>query len=88
MAEDLARFLAERRTNMAPIDAGRMGRQRHARLQAELARQGVEAALLLHGPNVTYATGQAVRGVDVSYATFERPVALVVAGEDRPHLLA
>jgi Xaa-Pro dipeptidase len=73
---------------MAPIDAARMGRQRHARLQAELARQGVEAALLLHGPNVAYATGQPVRGVDVSYATFERPVALVVAGEDRPHLVA
>jgi Xaa-Pro dipeptidase len=88
VGDDLARFLAERRTDLAPIDAGRMGRQRHARLQAELARQGVEAALLLHGPNVAYATGQAVRGVDVSYATFERPVALVVAGEDRPHLLA
>jgi Xaa-Pro dipeptidase len=88
VGEDLARLLAERRTEMAPIDAGRMHRQRHARLQAELARQGVEAALLLHGPNVAYATGEEVRGVDVSYATFERPVALVVAGEDRPHLLA
>jgi Xaa-Pro dipeptidase len=88
VGQDLARLLAERRTEMAPIDAGRMRRQRHARLQAELARQGVEAALLLHGPNVAYATGEDVRGVDVSYATFERPVALVVAGEDRPHLLA
>jgi Xaa-Pro dipeptidase len=87
VGDDLARLLAERRTDMAPIDAGRMGRQRHARLQAQLARQGVEAALLLHGPNVAYATGQPVRGVDVSYATFEHPVALVVAGEDRPHLL-
>jgi Xaa-Pro dipeptidase len=88
VGQDLARLLAERRTEMAPIDAARMGRQRHARLQAELARQGVEAALLLHGPNVAYATGEEVRGVDVSYATFQRPVALVVAGEDRPHLLA
>jgi Xaa-Pro dipeptidase len=85
---DLARILAERRTDWATIDAGRMRRERHARLQAEMARQGVEVALLLHAPNVSYATGQAVRGVDVSCVTFERPVALVVAGEDRPHLLA
>ena len=89
VGEDLARILAERRTDPATIDVGRMGRERHARLQAEMARQGVEAALLLHGPNVAYAAGlPGVRGVDVSYAVFERPVALVVAGEDRPHLLA
>jgi Xaa-Pro aminopeptidase len=81
-------MLAERRTPMAAIDAGRMRRERHARLQAEMARQGVEVALLLHGPNVAYATGRPVRGVDASHAAFERPVALVVAGEDRPHLLA
>jgi Xaa-Pro aminopeptidase len=88
VGEDLARILAERRTDMATIDVGRMGRERHARLQAEMARQGVEVALLLHGPNVTYASGQAVRGVDVSHAVFDRPVAVLVAGEDRPHLLA
>lgn len=88
MGQDLARFLAERRTDFAAIDTGRMGRDRHARLQAEMASQGVEVVLLLHAPNVAYATGRAVRGVDVSCGTFERPVALVVAGEDRPHLLA
>ena len=88
VGQDLARILAERRTDTATIDVGRMGRERHARLQAEMARQGVEAALLLHGPNVAYATGQVEPGVDVSNAVFERPVALVVAGEDRPHLLA
>jgi Xaa-Pro dipeptidase len=86
---DLARILAERRTDPATIDVGRMGRERHARLQAEMAGQGVEVALLLHGPNVTYAAGlPGVQGVDVSYAVFERPVAVVVGGEDRPHLLA
>ena len=88
MGEVLARTLAERRTDVAAIDAGRMARERHARLQAEMARQGVEVALLLHAPNVAYATGRVGRGVDASWATFERPVALVVAGEDRPHLLA
>ena len=88
VGDDLARILAERRTDVATIDISGMGRQRHARLQAEMARQGVDVALLLHGPNVTYATGRAVRGIDVSYAVFDRPVAVVVAGEDRPHLLA
>jgi Xaa-Pro dipeptidase len=88
VGQDLGRILAERRTPMAAIDPGRMRRERHARLQAEMARQGVEVAVLLHGPNVAYATGRAVRGVDVSHAVFERPVALVVAGEDTPHLLA
>jgi len=88
VGQDLGRILAERRTPMAAIDVGRMRRERHTRLQAEMARQGVEVALLLHGPNVAYATGQAVRGVDVSHAVFERPVGLVVAGEDKPHLLA
>jgi Xaa-Pro dipeptidase len=88
VAEDLGRILAEGQTPLAAIDAGRMRRERHARLQAELARQGVEVALLLHGPNVAYATGQAVRGSDVSHAVFERPVGLVVAGEDKPHLMA
>jgi Xaa-Pro aminopeptidase len=85
---DLARILAERRTDMATIDVGRMGRERHARLQAEMARRGVDAALLLHGANVTYAAGSpGMAGADVSHAVFERPVAVVVAGEGRPHLL-
>ncbi|HET6665270.1 MAG TPA: Xaa-Pro peptidase family protein [Acidimicrobiales bacterium] len=88
MGQDLGRILAERRTPMAAIDAGRMRRERHTRLRAEMARQGIEVAVLLHGPNVAYATGRAVRGIDVSHAVFERPVALVVAGEDTPHLLA
>ena len=88
MGDELSRLLAERRGPPAPIDADRMRRERHARLQAEMERQGVEVAVLLHGPNVAYATGQAVRGVDVSHATFDRPVAVVVAGEERPHLLA
>jgi Xaa-Pro dipeptidase len=88
MGGELSRVLTERRGPPVAIDADRMRRERHTRLQAEMARQGVEVALLLHAPNVAYATGQAVRGVDVSHAVFERPVAVVVAGEERPHLLA
>jgi Xaa-Pro aminopeptidase len=64
-----------------------MRRERHARLQTAMAEQGVEAAVLLHAPHVGYTTGQPVRGVDVTHAVFERPVAVAVAGEDRPHLL-
>jgi Xaa-Pro dipeptidase len=87
MPVDLGRVLAEHRADPAPVDLGRMRHERHRRLQAEMARQGVEVAMLLHGPNVGYATGLPVRGVDVTHATFERPVAVVVAGEERPHLL-
>ena len=83
----LGRLLADHRLPAASIDAGRMRRERHARLQAAMAEQGVEAAVLLHAPHVGYATGQPVRGVDVTHAVFERPVAVVVAGEDRPRLL-
>jgi Xaa-Pro dipeptidase len=83
----LGRLLAGHRLPAAPIDPGRMRRERHARLQAAMAEEGVEAAVLLHAPHVGYATGQPVRGVDVTEAVFERPVAVVVAGSDRPHLL-
>jgi Xaa-Pro dipeptidase len=83
----LGRLLAGNRLSPAPVDAGRMRRDRHARLQAAMAEQGVDAAVLLHAPHVAYATGQPVRGVDVTVAAFERPVAVVVAGADRPHLL-
>jgi Xaa-Pro dipeptidase len=69
------------------VDVGRMRRDRHARLQASMAEQGVDVAVLLHGANVTYATGRTVRGVDAAHAAYDRPVAVVVAGEEQPHLL-
>jgi Xaa-Pro dipeptidase len=99
MGGNLSRMLAERRVTPSDArhpasispgstsDVARMVRERHARLQAEMANQDAEVVLLLHGPHVTYATGHPVRGVDATHAVFERPVALVVAGHDRPHLL-
>jgi Xaa-Pro aminopeptidase len=89
MATKLMAMLAERRRPAADdhVDVGRMQRERHARLQAEMARQGIDLAVLLHGANVAYATGLPTRAVDVTHATFERPVAVVVVGEERPHLL-
>jgi Xaa-Pro aminopeptidase len=83
----LGRLLASRRRPDTPVDVERMGRERWARLQAEVARAGVDVAVLLHAPHVAYATGQPVRGVDVTVAVHERPVAVVVAGAARPHLL-
>jgi Xaa-Pro dipeptidase len=87
MGADLTKVLAARPWAAADVDVGRMRRDRHARLQASMADQGVEVAVLLHGANVTYATGRAVRGVDAAHAAHERPVAVMVAGHDRPHLL-
>jgi Xaa-Pro dipeptidase len=96
MGADLEDVLAERRLGSAAgatpgppdVDMVRMVRQRHARLQAEMAKQDVEAAILLHGPHVTYVTGHPVQGVDATHAAWERPVAVVIAGQERPHLLA
>jgi Xaa-Pro dipeptidase len=87
MGADLTKVLASRRWAAADVDVGRMRRDRHARLQASMADQGVDVAVLLHGANVTYATGRAVRGVDAAHAAYDRPVAVVVAGHDRAHLL-
>jgi Xaa-Pro dipeptidase len=87
MGSDLTSVLAGRPWPATDVDPARLRRERHARLQSAMAAQGVEVALLLHGPHVTYATGRAGRGVDVTHAAFERPVAVVVAGQDHPHLL-
>jgi Xaa-Pro dipeptidase len=89
MGEGLAQLLAAHRTpaTAASIDVGRMRRERHQRLQVEMARQEVDAMVLLHAPNVAYATGQPVQGIDVTHAVFQRPVAIVAAGAERPLLL-
>jgi Xaa-Pro aminopeptidase len=84
---DLGRVLAEHRLSTVEIDLDRMVRERHVRIQDAMAVQGIDVALLLHGPHVAYATGFPARGLDESHAVFRRPVAMVVAGEDRPHLL-
>lgn len=87
MGSDLSKVLASRRWGpAADVDEGRLRRDRHARLQAAMAEQDVDVAVLLHGANVTYATGCAVPGLDAAHAAYERPVAVVVAGE-RAHLL-
>ena len=76
--------------NGAPIpdapDLGRMRRERHARLQSQMAAAGIDALLLLGTNAVSYATGAEVPGADSGRAGLMRPVALVIAGEADPHL--
>ncbi len=59
--------------------------QRLARLRTEMAEQQVDAAVLLHGPNVSYATGFVPDAVDASHATFQRALAIVTQDRVRLH---
>ena len=53
-------------------DLKRMCAARLARLRTEMANQDVDAAILLHGPNVTYATGFVADAIDASHMTYQR----------------
>lgn len=66
-------------------DLKRMCEQRLARLRAEMADQNVDAAVLMHGPNVTYATGFVPDAVDASHVTYQRAVAIVTQDCVRLH---
>jgi len=59
------------------LDRVRMRRERLERLQAEMRDQDVEAAVLLHGPNVTYATGFVPDAIDASHVNYHRTLAIV-----------
>ena len=69
-------------------DLSRMGRQRLARLRRQMQAQDVHGAVLMHGPNVTYATGFVGDAVDGSHSIHRRAVALVSATEGPPRLHA
>lgn len=66
-------------------DLKRMCMQRLARLRAEMANQDVDAAVLLHGANVSYATGFVPDTVDASHVTYQRAVAIVTQDRVRLH---
>lgn len=66
-------------------DLKRMRKQRLARLRAEMENQNVDAAVLLHGPNVTYATGFVPDAIDASHVTHQRAVAIVTCDRVRLH---
>jgi Xaa-Pro dipeptidase len=67
-------------------DLHRMRRERHGRLQGQLEAQGLDGLVLLGTTAVAYATGANVPGADSARAALMRSVAMVVRGDDAPHL--
>lgn len=70
----------------AVADRPGMRRERHQRLQDQMADHGLDGLLLLGTSAVAYATGAAAPGCDSARAALLRSVALVVAGAEAPHL--
>ena len=70
----------------AEADRVRMRAERHAKLQRQLAAQGLDGLLLLGTSAVAYATGADTPGCDSGRAALLRTVAAVVAGTEHPHL--
>lgn len=67
-------------------DLPRMRREVGARLRATMAAQGVDVLVLLGNSNVTYATGASWPLGDWGLAHDDRPVAVVLADDEWPHL--
>lgn len=68
-------------------DLARLRRARLDRLQDQMRSQGVDGAVLLHPPHVTYATGYVPEAIDASHLIHHRPVAIVPAeGPARLHV--
>jgi Xaa-Pro dipeptidase len=70
----------------ATPDFARMQHERMGRMQAIMRTQGLDALVLLGNTNVAYATGAIWPLGDSGRANFEQPVAVIVAGDDWPHL--
>jgi Xaa-Pro dipeptidase len=67
-------------------DLGRMRRGTGARLRSAMVERGVDALILLGNNAVVYATGASWPLGDAGLSYVERPVAVVVAGDEWPHL--
>src|SRR6516225_6588536 len=67
-------------------DLTRMRRETGARLRSEMADRGVDAMILLGNSAVGYATGTSWPLGDAGLSYVERPVAVVVADDEWPHL--
>ncbi|BBY38092.1 peptidase [Mycobacterium mantenii] len=81
-------FLAGESTLDIPArpDRARMRRQTGARLRSAMADRDVGALILLGNNAVTYATGTSWPLGDAGLSHIERPVALVLADDESPHL--
>ncbi|WP_102142068.1 M24 family metallopeptidase [Mycobacterium hubeiense] len=67
-------------------DRARMRRETSARLREAMAERGVDALILLGNGNVVYATGASWPLLDAGLSHVERPVAIVLADDEHPHL--
>jgi Xaa-Pro dipeptidase len=67
-------------------DIERMRRETGARLRSAMADREVDALILLGNNSVVYATGVSWPLGDAGLSHVERPVALVLADDPRPHL--
>lgn len=67
-------------------DRARMYRESGARLRASMKESGVDALVLLGNGSVVYATGASWPLVDAGLSHVERPVAIVLADDEHPHL--
>ena len=63
-----------------------MRRETGARLRSAMADNGVDALILLMNDNVVYATGASWPVLDAGLSHVERPVAIVLANDEHPHL--
>ena len=68
------------------LDLVRMRRERFAKVQAAMAQRHVGALLLMTSGNVYYAAGARQATADNSRTYHLRTAALVIAGDDAPHL--
>lgn len=67
-------------------DRARMQADRRARLRTAMDARGIDALVLLSNANVSYATGASWPLSDAGRANVERPVAVVLADDEHPHL--
>jgi Xaa-Pro dipeptidase len=67
-------------------DLARMRRETGARLRSAMAERGVDVMILLGNNAVVYATGTSWPLGDAGLSYVERPVAVVVADDEWPHL--
>ena len=67
-------------------DWARMRSETGARLRSAMAEHGVDALILLMNGHVQYATGVSWPLLDAGLSHVERPVAVVLADDEHPHL--
>jgi Xaa-Pro aminopeptidase len=67
-------------------DLVRMRRECGDRLRSAMSDEGVDALILLGNSNVAYATGASWRLIDSGMSHVDRPIAVVLADDEWPHL--